>query len=116
MTTHVRLVVIAIALLGLANPGTVWAFERVAVTVRQLFDQGHRLEITAGTEVAWADPHFDRVWFKPGADNPKVERMAGGFRATFAKPGTYHGAFTVAGGHGTADVYDMVIVVKPGAR
>ena len=85
MTTHVRLVMIAIALLALANAGTVWAFERVAVTVRQLFDQGHRLEITAGTEVAWADPHFDRVWFKPSADNPKVEHMAGGFRATFAK-------------------------------
>ena len=116
MTTQFRVVMMAIALLGFANAGTALAFERVAVTVRQLFDQRHRLEITAGTEVAWSDPHFDRVWLKPGADNPKVERMAGEFRATFAKPGTYHGAFTVVGGHATADVYDMIVVVKPSAR
>jgi hypothetical protein len=32
------------------------AQERVLVTVRQLFDQGHRLEVPAGAEVVWADP------------------------------------------------------------
>jgi hypothetical protein len=87
--------------------------ERNSVTVRQLFDRGHRLEVSAGDEVVWADPHFERVWFPAGAQNPKVQRVPGGFRAVFAKPGTYRGAFTVAGGHGTNDVYDMTVVVKP---
>jgi hypothetical protein len=92
------------------------AVEQVTVTVRQLFDQGHRLEVAAGSEVVWADPHFDRVWFPAGADHPKVERLPGGFRATFTRPGTYHGAFTVAGSHGANDVYEMTIVVKPRAQ
>ena len=65
----------------------------MTVTVRQLFDLGHRLEVTAGSEVVWADPHFDRVWFPTGAESPKVERVSGGFRAMFTKPGTYRGAF-----------------------
>ena len=29
----------------------------------QLFDQAHRLEVPAGTEVVWADPHFEHGWF-----------------------------------------------------
>jgi hypothetical protein len=81
--------------------------------VRQLFDLAHRIEVSAGGEVVWADPHFDRVWFPAGAENPKVERVPGGFRAVFAKAGTYHGSFTVAGGHGMDDVYNMTVVVKP---
>lgn len=90
------------------------AQEQVLVTVRQLFDQRHRLEVPAGTEVVWADPHFERVWFPTGAENPTVKRVAGEFRTTFAKPGTYRGAFTVVGGgHDTKDVYNMVVVVKP---
>jgi hypothetical protein len=32
------------------------AQERVLVTVRQLIDQAHRLEVPTGTEVVWADP------------------------------------------------------------
>lgn len=92
------------------------AQDRVLVTVRQLFDQGHRLEVPAGTEVVWADPHFERVWFPTGAENPTVRRVAGEFRATFAKPGTYRGAFTVVGGHRTNDVYSMIVVVKPQPR
>jgi hypothetical protein len=89
------------------------AQDRVLVTVRQLFDQGHRLEVPAGTEVVWADPHFERVWLPAAAENPAVKRVAGEFRATFVKPGTYRGAFTVVGGHATNDVYNMIIVVKP---
>ena len=29
--------------------------------------------MAAGTEVLWRDPHFQRVWFPPGADAPRVE-------------------------------------------
>jgi hypothetical protein len=93
--------------------GPAEAQERVLVTVRQLFDQAHRLEVPAGTEVVWADPHFERVWFPTDAENPTVKRVAGGFRAIFAKPGTYRGAFTVVGGHQTNDFYNLIVVVKP---
>ena len=88
--------------------------DRVVVTVPQLFNQNHRLEVLAGSEVVWADPHFERVWFPTGRHNPKIERVAGGFRAKFDNPGTYRGAFTITGGtRSTSDVYDMVVVVKP---
>ena len=92
------------------------AQERVTVTVRQLFDQAHRIEVAEGAEVVWADPHFDRVWFPAGAESPKVERVPGGFRAVFAKAGTYRGAFTVTAGHRTEDVYNLIVVVNPGTR
>jgi hypothetical protein len=46
------------------------------ITVRQLFDQAHRLEVPVGTEVVWADPHFECVWFPTGAENPTVDRAA----------------------------------------
>jgi hypothetical protein len=106
--------------LALALTLAMWAGDRpaeaqgqVLVTVRQLFDQRHRLEVPAGPEVVWADPHFERVWFPTGAENPTVKHVAGEFRATFAKAGTYRGAFTVVGGHRTNDVYSMIVVVKP---
>jgi hypothetical protein len=92
------------------------AEERVNLTVRQLFDQNHRIEVPAGSEVVWADPHFERVWFPGGSGAPAVERVFGGFRARFAAPGTYRGAFTVVGGHGTSDVYNLVVVVGPSTR
>ena len=107
-------VALVFTLLTLVGGGLAEAQNRVLVTVRQLFDQGHRLEVPAGTEVVWADPHFERVWLPAGAPNPQVKRVAGEFRATFAKPGTYRGAFTVVAGHATSDVYNMIIVVKPG--
>jgi len=47
------------ALLMSVGGGPAEAQERVLVTVRQLFDQAHRLEVPAGTEVVWADPHFE---------------------------------------------------------
>jgi hypothetical protein len=47
-------------LLTSVGAGPAEAQERVLVTVRQLFDQDHRLEVPAGTEVVWADPHFER--------------------------------------------------------
>ena len=113
MSRWLRATALVFTLLTLLGGGLAEAQERVLVTVRQLFDQGHRLEVPAGTEVVWADPHFERVWFPTGAENPTVKRVAGEFRATFAKPGTYRGAFTVVGGHATNDVYNMIIVVKP---
>lgn len=79
MTRLPRGVGLALALLvWLVGGGAIGAQERVTVTVRQLFDQGHRLELTAGGEVVWADAHFDRVWFPAGTGSPKVERMPGG--------------------------------------
>ena len=104
---------LALALLTSAVADTTEAQERILVTVRQLFDQGHRLEISAGTEVVWVDPHFERVWFPAGKENPIVKRMAGEFRATFPKAGTYRGAFTVVGGHRATDVYSVIVVVRP---
>ena len=106
-------VALAFTLLTLAGVGLAEAQDRVLVTVRQLFDQGHRLEVPAGTEVVWADPHFERVWLPADEKNPQVKRVAGEFRATFSKPGTYRGAFTVVAGHATNDVYSMIIVVRP---
>jgi hypothetical protein len=85
---------------------------RVTVTVQELIDSGHRLEIRAGTEVLWADAHFDRVWFPPNVDAPRVERTGLGYRTVFAKSGTYRGAFTIVGGHRSNDVYPLVVVVN----
>jgi hypothetical protein len=116
MSRWPRGIALGFTLLALVGGGPAEAQERVLVTVRQLFDQAHRLEVPAGTEVVWADPHFERVWFPTGAENPTVKRVAGEFRATFAKPGTYRGAFTVVGGHRTNDVYNLVVVVKPRAQ
>ena len=88
------------------------AQERVTVTVQQLFDRNHKVEVVAGGEVVWADSHFERVWFPAAPGNPKVKRVDGGFRVTFPRPGTYRGAFTVVAGHATNDVYHMIVVVK----
>jgi hypothetical protein len=40
---------------------------RVVVTVQELIQRDHRLEVPAGTEVVWGDAHFERVWFPAGA-------------------------------------------------
>ena len=90
--------------------------DRITLTVRQLFDQAHRISVPAGTEVVWADPHFERVWFPAGSGAPTIERVANGFRARFVTPGTYRGAFTVVAGHQTNDVYNLVVVVGPSTR
>jgi hypothetical protein len=105
--------------IGLAAAGVVLlvmvalahAQPRVVVTMQELIQRGHRIEIAAGTEVVWGDPHFDRIWFPPGAGAPKVERTARGFRALFMKAGTYRGAFTIAGGYRSDDVYPLIVTV-----
>jgi hypothetical protein len=84
---------------------------RVTVTVQELIDSGHRLDVRTGTEVLWADTHFDRVWFAPNVDAPHVERNGLGYRTVFAKSGTYRGAFTIVGGHRSDDVYPLIVVV-----
>ena len=99
-----------------ASVGGSNAQERVTVTVRQLFDRAHRIEVPAGAEVVWEDSHFDRVWFPAGSGAPAVERIPGGFRARFATAGTYRGSFTVTGGHATNDVYNLVVIVASGTR
>ena len=116
MSRSLRGATLALALLASLEGGAAEGQERVTITVRQLFDLGHRLEVTVGSEVVWADPHFDRVWFPAGAESPKVERVSGGFRAVFTKPGTYRGAFTVTAGHATNEVYNMTVVVKSGSQ
>jgi hypothetical protein len=47
---------------------------------RDLIDANNRLEVPAGTEVVWSDPHFERVWFSPKT-KIHVRRDARGFSA-----------------------------------
>ena len=96
--------------------GQVWAQGLVRLTVQEFFKSNHQAVVTAGTEVVWADPHFDRVWFPAGSGAPRVERGPDGLHAVFAKPGVYRGAFTVVAGHGTNDVYEMTITVKESSK
>jgi hypothetical protein len=84
---------------------------RLVVTVQELIQRDHRIEVRAGTEVVWSDPHFDRVWLAPRAGAPTVERTAQGFRAMFSNPGTYRGAFTIVGGHRSDDIYPLIVTV-----
>jgi hypothetical protein len=116
MSRCLRVLALLVTLVMWVGGDVAEAQDRVLVTVSQLFDQRHRLEVPVGTEVVWADPHFERVWFPTGAENPTVKRVAGEYRATFAKAGTYRGAFTVVGGHRTNDVYNLIVVVKPRPR
>lgn len=82
-----------------------------SVSVQELFRVGHRIEVDRGTRVVFADSHFDRVWF-PRNRGPVVQRTDAGLSASFETPGEYRGRFTVAGGHGTTDVYPLTVVVK----
>ena len=111
-----RAAVLTLALLMMitqivVGPATARAQAPVVITVQQLIDRDHRLEVRAGTEIVWGDPHFERVWLAPRDGAPSVERSAQGFRAVFSTPGTYRGAFTIVGGHRSNDVYPMVITV-----
>jgi hypothetical protein len=88
------------------------AQQQVRMTVQQLFKSNHQIEVVAGTEVVWADPHFDRVWFPAGSGAPRVDRGPEGLHAIFSQPGTYRGFFTVVAGHGTNDVYQLTVTVR----
>ena len=103
---------LALALLAGLGSEAAETQERVTVTVRQLFDQAHRIEVAEGAEVMWADPHFDRVWFLAGSGAPRVDRGPEGLHAVFPRPGTYRGSFTVVAGHGTDDVYELTVTVR----
>lgn len=102
-------VVLAVTLLV----GSAAAQGRVTVTANELIQRKHMLEVAVGTEVVWADPHFERVWFPSSPGNPRVERTPAGFRAVFARTGEYRGAFTLVSAQRGADVYPMRVVVKP---
>lgn len=104
------------ALILMLGIDVAWAGPPVTVTVRELFERNHKLEIQAGTAIVWADPHFDRVWFGAGSGAPRVDGVTAGFRAIFDKSGIYKDAFTVVGGHATTDVYDMTVIVGGGPR
>ena len=106
---------VALGLVGVLLAVVAAAQPRVQVSVNELKQIDRRLEVQAGTEVLWADPHFERVWFPPRPDVPKVERTKDGFRAVFDKPGVYHGLYTVIGGHTSGDVYRMTVTVKRAA-
>ena len=86
--------------------------EQVRMTVEQLFKSNHQIEVAAGTEVVWADPRFDRVWFPVGSGAPRVDRGSEGLHAVFTRPGTFRGSFTVVAGHGTTDVYQLTVTVR----
>ena len=107
-----RTVVIALVgfLVAVAVSGGL-AQQPVVVTVQELIERDHRIEVPAGTQVVWGDPHFDRVWLARRAGAPEVERTAQGFRAVLSTPGTYRGAFTIAGGHRSNDVYPLIVTV-----
>lgn len=100
---------------------TMWAphagaQQPVMMTVQQLFKSNHQIEVVAGTEVVWADPHFDRVWFPAGSGAPRVDRGPEGLHAVFSRPGTYRGSFTVVSGHGTFDVYQLTVTVREASK
>lgn len=103
----------ALALSGLAgSTARVEPIATVTVTVKDLIASGHRMEVDPGTRVVWDDPHFERVWFPAGSGAPALERRAGVFQARFDRAGTYRGAFTLVGSHGTRDVQSMTVVVR----
>ena len=101
----------AALVLAMGAPG-IEAQAQVKVTVQDLFKSNHQIAVATGTEIVWADPHFDRVWFPAGSGAPRVQRGPEGFHAVFTGPGTYHGAFTVVIGHGTNEIYQMTVTVK----
>ena len=103
----------AMALAVVLLVGSAEAQRRVTVTANELIQRNHVLEVSVGTEVVWADPHFDRVWFPSSSGNPRVERTPGGFRAVFERVGEYRGTFTLVSAHRGADVYPMRVLVKP---
>jgi hypothetical protein len=103
---------IGVLLAPLGN--AILAEQQRVVTVRELFAANHQLEVEAGTEVVWADPHFARVWFSRGG--PSVETTDAGLTTRFDRPGTYRGAFTVSGGHSARDVYSLTVIVKGASR
>jgi hypothetical protein len=107
-----RGIVLGLAAVLLATAA--WAGPRVVVSVSDLARNDRRLEISAGTEVVWSDPHFERVWFAPGTA-VQVERTKEGFRAVFDKPGVYRGLYTIVGGHTSGDVYRMTVTVTKAA-
>ena len=110
-----RIVPAMVAVLVLLFAGASLAQARRMVTVRELFELNHQLEVDAGTEVIWIDPHFERVWF-PSNTGPTVKRTEAGLVVVFDTPGTYRGRFTVVAGHATTDVYPITVVVRGGAR
>ncbi len=84
----------------------------VKVTVQDLFKSNHQIVVGPGTEVVWADPHFERVWFPTGSGAPRLRRDPDGYHALFTAPGTYRGTFTVVMGHGPTEIYQMTVTVR----
>ena len=74
MRSSVRPVVIALAslVMAVAVSGAV-AQQPVVVSVQELIQRDHRIDVPAGTEVVWGDPRFERVWLAPRAGAPAVE-------------------------------------------
>jgi len=107
-------VLIAMSVLLTVLGSGVLAQQPRVVTVQELFASNHRLEVDAGTEIIWVDPHFERIWFPRG--DPSVNPTKPGFATRFNTPGTYQGVFTLSGGHSAGNVYSMTVVVRSVAR
>jgi len=80
----------------------------VKVTVQDLFNSNHQIVVGPGTEVVWADPHFERVWFPAGSGIPQLQRGREGYRAVFTMPGRYRDGSRIErhlphDGHSTRD-------------
>ena len=104
-------VALAVCLIVLLFSGLADGQGRRVTTLKDLIDVNNRLEVPAGTEVVWSDPHFERVWFSPKT-KIHVRRDAQGFSAVFAAPGRYEGLYTVVPGHRAADVHRMTVIVR----
>ena len=87
---------IAIGALFATLASVVLAQQQLVVTVKELFASNHQLEVEAGREVAWADPHFERVWFPRGGPSVQPTPDAG-LATRFDTPGRYQGVFTATG-------------------
>jgi hypothetical protein len=107
-------IVIATFVMAVAS----WAAEpRLFVTAKDLIASNHRIEVAAGTEIVWNDPHVDRVWFPPDS-GIRVQRTGPGLSAVFPRPGRYEGRLTMVGtlGTGASDVMPLVVIVKEPIR
>lgn len=107
---------LVVVMLGGVIASAADAQSRLVVTAKDLIARDHRVEVGAGTEVVWGDPHIDRVWFPPSS-GIEVRRTEAGLAAVFPKPGRYEGRVTLTATHGAgaADVMRLlVIVTEPG--
>ena len=106
------------ALLQVVGSGISAAEGKVFVTAKELIASNHRIEVGAGTEIVWNDPHVDRVWFPPNSGIRVQRTDTGGLSAVFSRPGRYEGRLTMtaAMGAGAFDVMPLTVIVRDPQR